>query len=111
MHKTNFFFFNSFQTIRRFEKIVLIYARPRNTSTVSELLFAVYTSQLQEVSPSLPAAIMMDEEFTGSGDEETSSPQDYALASPADMSELHDHMDEPDMSPQSADNSDIEIDG
>lgn len=53
---------------------------------------------------------MMDEEFTGSGDDETSSPQDYALASPTDMSELHDHMD--DMSPQSDnENSDVEIDG
>ncbi|KAJ0182464.1 hypothetical protein K1T71_001833 [Dendrolimus kikuchii] len=64
----------------------------------------VYTSQLQEVSPSLPATIMMDEELPGSPEDDMSSPHDYALASP------HDFMD-PDVSPQSApDASDVELD-
>ncbi|CAD0194916.1 unnamed protein product [Chrysodeixis includens] len=83
------------------------------SSDIKSSNIKVYTSQLQEVSPSLPAAIMMDEEFTGSGDEETSSPQDYALASPGDMSSLPDQLDEAELSPQSADNdnSDVEIDG
>lgn len=94
----------------------------------------VYTRQLQEVSPSLPATIMMDEEFVGSGDEELSSPRDYALASPNDMHDMQDMQDmhdmddlhdmndtqdtrdtdERDQSPQSPasqdNNSDIEVD-
>ncbi|CAH0727367.1 unnamed protein product, partial [Brenthis ino] len=64
----------------------------------------VYTSQLQEVSPLLPATIMMDEELPASPDDDLSSPRDYTTCSPRD----HD----PDASPQSTHeaNSDIEVD-
>ncbi|XP_028156164.1 E3 ubiquitin-protein ligase MSL2 [Ostrinia nubilalis] len=37
----------------------------------------VYSSQLQEVSPSLPATIMMDEDLAGSPDDELSSPHEH----------------------------------
>ncbi|KAL4712722.1 hypothetical protein ACJJTC_008019 [Scirpophaga incertulas] len=68
----------------------------------------VYSSQLQEVSPSLPAAIMMDEDLAGSPDDDESSPRDYAITSPQDlqeysmtspndMSEMHDMNDMSDM--------------
>ncbi|XP_026487850.1 E3 ubiquitin-protein ligase MSL2 isoform X2 [Vanessa tameamea] len=67
----------------------------------------VYTSQLQEVSPSLPATIMMDEELPGSPDDDMSSPHDYTQCSPRD----HDFDAG---SPQSTGthdvNSDIEVD-
>ena len=61
------------------------------------LNISVYTSQLQEVSPSLPATIMMDEEFAGSEEEEMSSPHDYTLASPNDMHDMQDMQDMHDM--------------
>ncbi|XP_041975628.1 E3 ubiquitin-protein ligase MSL2 [Aricia agestis] len=68
----------------------------------------VYTSQLQDVSPSLPATIMMDEDLGVSPDEDLSSPQDDYTCSPRD------YLD-PDLeSPQSGGtqdvNSDIELD-
>ncbi|XP_075973644.1 male-specific lethal 2 [Anticarsia gemmatalis] len=72
----------------------------------------VYTSQLQEVSPSLPAAIMMDEDMPGS-DDEMSSPRDYAITSPQDFGDHLDHDHDQDDSPQSPlqdGNSDIEVD-
>lgn len=70
-------------------------------------LISVYTSQLQEVSPSLPASIMMDEDLTGSPDDHMSSPHDYTLGSPQEV--------DPDAaSPQSGGThevtSDIEVD-
>lgn len=40
---------------------------------------------------------MMDEEFAGSGEEEMSSPHDYALASPNDMHDIQDMQDMHDM--------------
>lgn len=66
-------------------------------------LFTVYTSQLQEVSPLLPATIMMDEELPASPEDELSSPHEYTACSPKD---------EPETSPQSTHetNSDIEVD-
>ncbi|CAK1602141.1 unnamed protein product [Parnassius mnemosyne] len=67
----------------------------------------VYTSQLQEVSPSLPATIMMDEELPGSPDDDMSSPQEY-MCSP------HDPNDPDTASPQSGGfhdvTSDVEVD-
>ncbi|NP_001093307.1 E3 ubiquitin-protein ligase MSL2 isoform X2 [Bombyx mandarina] len=67
----------------------------------------VYTSQLQEVSPSLPATIMMDEDLAESPDDDMSSPHDYTLASPQGY-------DVDVISPQSAETqdvtSDIEVD-
>ncbi|CAG9796535.1 unnamed protein product [Diatraea saccharalis] len=66
----------------------------------------VYSSQLQEVSPSLPATIMMDEDLPGSPEDDLSSPHEYTLASP------HEAPDDT-MSPQSEhhDNtSDIDVD-
>lgn len=70
-------------------------------------IFSVYSSQLQEVSPSLPATIMMDEDLPGSPEDDLSSPHDFTMASPRDA---HDDG----LSPQSADaqevNSDIEVD-
>ncbi|CAH2050516.1 unnamed protein product, partial [Iphiclides podalirius] len=66
----------------------------------------VYSSQLQEVSPSLPATIMMDEDLPGSPDDDMSSPQDY-MCSP------HDLNDPDTTSPQSGSHdvtSDIEVD-
>ncbi|XP_060808519.1 E3 ubiquitin-protein ligase MSL2 isoform X1 [Amyelois transitella] len=67
----------------------------------------VYSSQLQEISASLPATIMMDEDLPGSPDDDMSSPHDYTL-SPRDLQD-------PDLgSPQSEGthdvNSDIEVD-
>lgn len=91
----------------------------------------VYTSQLQEVSPSLPAAIMMDEDLPGEDDDELSSPHDYARASPHDyarasphdlndmndpndyhdLNELHDQdIENSPQSPANEGTSDIEID-
>ncbi|XP_045774845.1 E3 ubiquitin-protein ligase MSL2 isoform X2 [Maniola jurtina] len=67
----------------------------------------VYTSQLQEVSPSLPATIMMDEELPGSPEDDLSSPHEYTQCSPRDCN------DGDTASPQSAThdvNSDIEVD-
>lgn len=61
------------------------------------IVITVYTSQLQEVSPSLPATIMMDEEFAGSGEEELSSPHEYTLASPTDMHDMNDMQEMHDM--------------
>ncbi|CAB3256547.1 unnamed protein product [Arctia plantaginis] len=70
----------------------------------------VYTSQLQEVSPSLPATIMMDEDLPGDDDDDLSSPHEYTLASPHDLADMNDN----DHSPQSPSlheaTSDIEID-
>ncbi|XP_049879599.1 E3 ubiquitin-protein ligase MSL2 [Pectinophora gossypiella] len=75
------------------------------TSDLKTSNIKVYShSQLQEVSPSLPATIMMDEELAGSPDDDMSSPQEYAL-SPQEV--------DPDAaSPQSTHeaNSDIEVD-
>ncbi|XP_073957449.1 male-specific lethal 2 [Choristoneura fumiferana] len=66
----------------------------------------VYTSQLQEVSPSLPATIMMDEELAASPEDDTSS-HDYAMSPP-------DCRDFDTGSPRSSGtqdvNSDIEVD-
>ncbi|CAG4978447.1 unnamed protein product [Parnassius apollo] len=68
----------------------------------------VYTSQLQEVSPSLPATIMMDEELPGSPDDDMSSPQEEYICSP------HDPNDPDTASPQSGGThdvtSDVEVD-
>lgn len=68
--------------------------------------FTVYSSQLQEVSPSLPATIMMDEDLPGSPEDDMSSPQDYGIASPHDADDC--------LSPQSTGtqdvNSDVEVD-
>lgn len=64
---------------------------------------------MQEVSPSLPATIMMDEDLPGEDDDDMSSPHEYALASPHDLADMND-----DHSPQSPSlheaTSDIEID-
>ncbi|KAJ8735691.1 hypothetical protein PYW07_007311 [Mythimna separata] len=67
------------------------------TSDLKSSNIKVYTRQLQEVSPSLPATIMMDEEFAGSGEEEMSSPHEYTLASPTDMHDMQDMQDMHDM--------------
>ncbi|XP_034839010.1 E3 ubiquitin-protein ligase MSL2 isoform X4 [Maniola hyperantus] len=67
----------------------------------------VYTSQLQEVSPSLPATIMMDEELPGSPEDDLSSPHEYTACSPRDCNDIDT------VSPHSGThdvNSDIEVD-
>ncbi|CAG4990060.1 unnamed protein product [Colias eurytheme] len=65
----------------------------------------VYTSQLQEVSPSLPATILMDDELPASPEDELSSPCDYTQCSPRGTNDTE-------TSPHSAtqDISDIEVD-
>ncbi|XP_068626771.1 E3 ubiquitin-protein ligase MSL2 isoform X2 [Battus philenor] len=77
------------------------------TSDLKPSNIKVYTSQLQEVSPSLPASIMMDEELSGSPDDDMSSPREY-LCSPTDPNDLDT------TSPQSGGthdvSSDIEVD-
>ncbi|XP_026759019.1 E3 ubiquitin-protein ligase MSL2 [Galleria mellonella] len=45
----------------------------------------VYSSQLQEISASLPATIMMDEELPDSPEDDMSSPQEYNMGSPRDF--------------------------
>ncbi|XP_059051007.1 E3 ubiquitin-protein ligase MSL2 [Achroia grisella] len=47
----------------------------------------VYTSQLQEISASLPATIMMDEDLPGSPEDDMSSPQEYNMGSPRDYAD------------------------
>ncbi|CAK1540086.1 unnamed protein product [Leptosia nina] len=42
----------------------------------------VYTSHIQDVSPSLPATILMDEELPNSPDDDLSSPCEYTQSSP-----------------------------
>ncbi|OWR47715.1 MSL2 protein [Danaus plexippus plexippus] len=59
----------------------LTYTTELKTSNIK-----VYTSQLQEVSPSLPASIMMDEEMMGSPEDDLSSPHDYTQCSPQECS-------------------------
>lgn len=44
----------------------------------------MFASQLQEVSPSLPATILMDEDG-GSPDDDMSSPREYTLGSPQEV--------------------------
>ncbi|XP_038208401.1 E3 ubiquitin-protein ligase MSL2-like [Zerene cesonia] len=66
----------------------------------------VYTSQLQEVSPSLPATILMDDELPASPEDELSSPCDYTQCSPrgTNDTETSPHSATQDMT------SDIEVD-
>ncbi|XP_063395258.1 E3 ubiquitin-protein ligase MSL2 [Cydia fagiglandana] len=62
----------------------------------------VYTSQLQEVSASLPATIMMDEELPASDGDDASSPPDYAISP--------DSHESPRSEPALDTNSDVEVD-
>ncbi|CAG9137193.1 unnamed protein product [Plutella xylostella] len=63
----------------------------------------VYTSQLQEISPSLPATIMMDEDLSCSPEVELSSPHEFTLCSPSTL-------DESPSPPPLEHTSDIEVD-
>ncbi|XP_053622543.1 E3 ubiquitin-protein ligase MSL2 isoform X2 [Plodia interpunctella] len=83
-----------------------------NFSDLKSSNIKVYSSQLQEISASLPATIMMDEE--GSAEEEASSPTEYAQSPRETEMEYGQSPRETETaSPQSGgppDTSDIEVD-